>query len=452
MPLYKYFIFPLTFIITWLWLLFDHSIWFRSIVFIREAIRSGDSGLIILASVLLVLLQALPIALLFIALEISISEFDLAKRSKWLPFSLHCLNAIVFYGAFRDRMSFVGILGSLALALLLLNFSRMKETRSSRNFPIALIVLQVFLAMHWLIILLPQGMLSLPVNELWKSLHRVVAYLESQTTFSFIGFTFFIPFLSGAVLTALLYRTQSVNTLIIAENYEKASAIEAMRTTLMANRLYQEIHTLAHDLKTPLVTIRGLNSLMQENTPNHKRTLYQGRIEGAIEKMNEMITSFLYADAKASIAVDALLRYVRAQLPIEDDFLEIEETIQADLPNIHINQVRMARAVVNIIENAILAPMAPEVQVKKLIQIKAEKWQASGQEGIRISISDNGIGVPESAMQKIWEIGHSSRNTSGLGLPFARQVVIEHNGDILLSSTYGKGTTVQLWLPVMPKD
>ena len=75
------------------------------------------------------------------------------------------------------------------------------------------------------------------------------------------------------------------------------------------------------------------------------------------------------------------------------------------------------------------------------------------QEGdqIRISISDDGVGIPKERLARIFELGFSStrdRVKMGTGLATAFRVVNEHDGVINIESEVGKGTTVVIQLPV----
>jgi signal transduction histidine kinase len=67
--------------------------------------------------------------------------------------------------------------------------------------------------------------------------------------------------------------------------------------------------------------------------------------------------------------------------------------------------------------------------------------------GINIIAEDNGIGIKESDLQRIWEVGYSTNNTSGLGLPFAKNILDENEGTIEIESKVDVGTKVTIFLP-----
>jgi signal transduction histidine kinase len=215
-----------------------------------------------------------------------------------------------------------------------------------------------------------------------------------------------------------------------------------MRAKALENRVYQEVKSLVHDLKTPLVTIRGLNSLLPSANGQAKLEEYSERIENSVMRMSEMISSFLYESSRQRLKVMELITYIRAQLPLEDEKIKFDISIEENLPDIYINKIRIARAVINILENAIIVPYEHPFKLIKL-EVKA------AERGIYIVVQDNGIGIKEADIQRIWEVGYSTNNTSGLGLPFAKGIFEDNDGTIEVSSQVNIGTAVTIFLPAV---
>jgi signal transduction histidine kinase len=227
---------------------------------------------------------------------------------------------------------------------------------------------------------------------------------------------------------------------MVRENYEKESKIRNMRMKALEDRVYQEVKSLVHDLKTPLVTIRGLNSLIVTTKDEGKLMEYSERIESSVTKMSEMISSFLYENSRQELEAADLISYIRAQLPLEDERIRFEFVLEQGLPKIFVNKIRIARAVINILENAIVVPCRQPYKMINVSVIPEEK-------GIEIIIKDNGTGIREEDLPRIWEAGYSTNNTSGLGLPFAKGIIEGNGGTIDIKSQVDIGTTVMIFLP-----
>jgi len=427
-----------------LWVLLTERSWFSIIVHIRESIYHGDNGKLMLASATMSLLMAVPSITFYIGVVLSV-DFINAIMNRSLKYekvitiiSFTMIHWTVYEVLRYPKEPLTVLMGALITTLLLAWSSSYKRSLISS----ILIVIQVFYAAQWFNVMPVLTRYYIGVSDVSQSIKITASYLNGEAILHYLSLAFALPLMGAALLTAMFFRVQSQNLEIIEENYQKARHLETMQSQLMKNRLYQEINALAHDLKTPLVTVRGLNSLMTLSRDVEKIDIYASRIEGALEKMNDMISSFLYATSKQKISIDDLINYMRAQIPIEDELLLIDIQIDKDLPVVYVNKVRVVRALVNIVENAIIVPTLEE---RKIITIEAVK----SLRGVLITISDNGEGICTNELEKVWEIGHSSRRTSGLGLPFAKQILEENAGSICLDSEIGKGTRVYVELEVI---
>jgi len=330
---------------------------------------------------------------------------------------------------------------STLLALIISLFLFEKLFVETYNFiQVFIVSVQVFFAFQWLNIMPYFSSYRFGRSDVPYSVKISGIYLNADTVLNFAGFAFFIPFIISAFITATLFISYSRNIHMMRENHIKENEIRDMRAKALENQIYQEVKSLVHDLKTPLVTIRGLNSLMVSENANGKLAEYSERIENSVAKMSDMISSFLYEYSRQKLKASDLISYIRAQLPLEDEKIRFSISIEEDLPDIYINKIRIARAVINVLENAIVVPCKHSYKMINFDVRRAEK-------GINIIIKDNGIGIDESNLTKIWEIGYSTNNTSGLGLPFAKRIIEDNAGTIEVGSQRDFGTTVTIFLP-----
>lgn len=102
----------------------------------------------------------------------------------------------------------------------------------------------------------------------------------------------------------------------------------------------------------------------------------------------------------------------------------------------------LSQAFLNLLENAVQA-------VAQGGEVKVRSEQAGGE--IRISVSDNGRGIPPDVLPRIFEPFFTTRDVgqgTGLGLPVVRDIVQVHGGRIEAESQEGVGTTMTIYLPV----
>jgi signal transduction histidine kinase len=131
-----------------------------------------------------------------------------------------------------------------------------------------------------------------------------------------------------------------------------------------------------------------------------------------------------------------------------------------DLPIITLDRTLFARAMTNIIENAIHAMpaggrititsrIAPSADLQTLLSGGGELAAVSGERFIAVQISDTGIGMDPESAARIFEPYFSTKATgTGLGLTIAKRNVELNGGRIVIASTTGIGTTVTIILPV----
>lgn len=415
--------------------------WFNIIYRIKEAVTLGDSGHLILASAVMSFLYALQNSIMFLGIIFIIFYLKMEKSyNKIKLISIFIFTAFIFYFS-NIILNFQQELITTALSLIICLFLYEKLFEETNSFFIVFIIsFQVFFAFQWINIMPLFSPYHIGQTDIPYSIKIAGLYLNSAAVLNFTGWAFFLPLIFLAFTTSTLFVSYAKNMKIIKDNYEKQKEIQNMKAKIMQSRINNEMKTLVHDLKTPLVTIRGLSSLLSISKDYDKIQEYCQRIDGSVDKMNEMISCFLYESSKQKIKTEELINYVRAQLPLEDNSIKIDIKIYEGVPDLYVNKIRMARAIMNILENAIIVSC---VKPFKHIIFEAKPCE----EGVNIIVKDNGIGIDEKEIIKIFEMGYSTNNTSGLGLWFAKKVIEENEGKIEISSSKDEGTTVLIYLP-----
>jgi CheY-like chemotaxis protein/anti-sigma regulatory factor (Ser/Thr protein kinase) len=131
----------------------------------------------------------------------------------------------------------------------------------------------------------------------------------------------------------------------------------------------------------------------------------------------------------------------------------LELRLADDLGSLHADLTKVRQALFNLLSNA------AKFMEKGIITIEGTRNFRDGQDWIKISIHDNGIGIPSEKIDLVFEeFTQADESTTrnyggtGLGLPLSRRFCRMMGGDITVKSVKGKGSTFTIDLPAMVKD
>ena len=247
---------------------------------------------------------------------------------------------------------------------------------------------------------------------------------------------------------------------------DRITAEEELQTALRQEKELGELRsrivsTISHEFGTPLTTILSSAELLEHYghqwTDARKQEHYH-RIQEAVKRMDTMINRLVEIQ-RVSLKKDIsnpspveLIRY--CQEIIEEIEIasqskgRIRFSINIAQVAAHMDKRLLREALGNLISNALkFSPPAAPVT----IDLVCETGQVS------ITIRDEGIGIPERDLPRLYEPFHrgsnvQSVNGKGLGLTIVKNSVELMGGRIQVSSTEGAGTTVNLWLPLNQED
>jgi signal transduction histidine kinase len=205
---------------------------------------------------------------------------------------------------------------------------------------------------------------------------------------------------------------------------------------------------VAHEIRTPLATIRGLLELLQADLPlSDRRHEYIARILVAVDRQDRLVEDMLTLSNPApetwqAIPLRALLDDVLATLPPDP---RLHRTANADgvLPPVWGDTFRLTEVFTNLIQNALdAAPASGTVEVRG-------EWV--DQDRVRVSVRNTGSGIPAELRERIFQPFYTTKaHGTGLGLAIARQIVDAHRGSLQLASDGGSETTFIVELPTTP--
>lgn len=244
----------------------------------------------------------------------------------------------------------------------------------------------------------------------------------------------FFIFIASAI-TLWIYLVLYVEKWAISQDLHRAQ-LEAQES-----RSGREVLHLVHDLKTPLAAIEGLVSLMEIRWPDPKMQEYCQIIYGSIHSMSKMVSEILYEDRKNWCELKELIDYIRASR-LSGTNLSVDIELEGELQSsLYINKIRMTRAIINLIDNAL---DAIQERGNGRVVLRARTLTNV----VRLEVEDNGCGILADKVKRIWKTGYSTKNHPGVGLAFVRQVAEGHGGSVNVKSEVGQGTKFWITLPL----
>ncbi len=219
------------------------------------------------------------------------------------------------------------------------------------------------------------------------------------------------------------------------------------------------VSNVSHELRTPLALIRLYAETLELGriTTEEKKERYYCIIRKESERLTALINNILdfsrieagrkeYEFRNTDIAelVRNTLESYRYQ--IEQQGFAFEENIDPNLPAVPVDREAIARALVNLVNNALKYSSE-----EKFLGVKLYRDQSV----VKLEVADHGIGITRRDQSKIFEkfyragdpLVHNTKG-SGLGLSLVRHITQAHGGEIAVESTPGKGSRFILSLPL----
>ncbi|HJL20460.1 MAG TPA: HAMP domain-containing sensor histidine kinase, partial [Sandaracinaceae bacterium LLY-WYZ-13_1] len=226
---------------------------------------------------------------------------------------------------------------------------------------------------------------------------------------------------------------------------------QSLRMQTESNRALTALSAeLAHELKNPLASVKGLAALVAKGAEG-KPAERLGVLRREVDRMQEIL--------------EELLNFSRPLVPLTmeevdlgalvSDVLRLHEATAAErgvplelradaAPELKCDPRKVRQIVINLVQNALDAspPGAPLTLVVRRHRELAQ-----------VRVMDRGPGIPEEVAERVFEPGVTTKDQgSGLGLVVARGLARQHGGELLLARRDGGGTVAELTLPLAPAE
>ena len=231
------------------------------------------------------------------------------------------------------------------------------------------------------------------------------------------------------------------------EEFRKNESLAQM-TTMAAG--------VAHEIKNPLASIsiylQLMDKLMEKNgsmTRDEARK-YLDVVEEEVERINKIAVDFLFAVKPMKVnltacsvndVVDKTVNVVGAEL--KDKGITLTLHLATSLPKVFADPALLEQSLLNLVKNAMQAMPEDKKQPEITISTYIES------DMVRISVQDNGCGMTEDQMSKIFEPYYTTKSSgTGLGLTVLFKIMKQHGGDVTVHSVSGEGSEFILQIPV----
>jgi signal transduction histidine kinase len=206
---------------------------------------------------------------------------------------------------------------------------------------------------------------------------------------------------------------------------------------------------VGHDLRNPLTGITGatyyLKTKLEAKMDARAKEMVE-TIERAIAHSDKIITDLLKYAEEMKLDVSeteprSILSEVLSHVKVPSNVRILDKTKEAQ--RIKCDQEKMKTAFAKLVENAFDA--MPNGGMLTVESTKAK-------EGVAISFSDTGVGIPSEVMKKLWSpLFTTKAKGMGLGLTICKRIVEAHGGTISAESSTGKGSTFTITIPPDPR-
>ena len=213
-------------------------------------------------------------------------------------------------------------------------------------------------------------------------------------------------------------------------------------------------YTVSHDLRSPLITVQGFVEMLREDLERNEKEKMKGDlkyIENGTAKMEHLLNDTLrlsrigrMVNPPEDVSFGEIVQEALEQTTGQIKSSGVEVSVVEDFPTVHVDRMRIAEVLVNLIINSINymgEQPSPKIDIG---------YRVDGEETV-FFVQDNRIGIDKSQHEKVFELFYTvdkSGKGTGAGLAIVKRIIEVHEGRIWIESEKGKGCSVCFTLPI----
>lgn len=280
------------------------------------------------------------------------------------------------------------------------------------------------------------------------SLHIVLRRRDGNT-YPVEAFLHRSVFAGQPVLAVLCYDRSGIEE---AEERKRLVAELERKNTEMERFTY----TVSHDLKSPLITIRGFMSLLRQDLAEENQDAIaedMDHIELGATAMSNLLDELLalsrvgrVANPPDRVGLGAIFQEAAQRLSAVVEKQGAELRIDPDLPVVDVDRSRMVEVAQNLLENAVkyAGEQSPRIDVSAV---------PGAPHSVRVRVRDNGVGIEPRFQRKVFELFErldTSFEGTGIGLSLVQRIVEVHGGRVWVESEgLNQGSSFFIELPAI---
>lgn len=222
--------------------------------------------------------------------------------------------------------------------------------------------------------------------------------------------------------------------------------------------LEQFTYTVSHDLKAPIITIKGFLGFLLQDARSGNVARFESdlqRISEATDRMHNLLNDLLelsrigrLMNESVDVDLNQLIREARETLHGRLEEHGVEVIVEAPLPNVYGDHHRLLEVFQNLIDNAAKFTAGQEysrIEIGQSLPVRAGF--------VTLYVRDNGIGIPPQFHERIFGLFNRLNPNiegTGVGLALAKRIIEFHGGKIWVESAEGEGSTFYFTLPLSP--